>query len=361
MSTKESNLLKDNPKLSEEWDYKRNRLRPEEVAPRSGKKFWWRCPDKNHSYDASPSMRNGKSNKTKCPYCSGSRIGYGNDLKTMYPEIAKEWDYDRNELNPENVAPRSNKKYFWICSMEKHSYQSSPDNRCGKNSNCPKCSGRDATKESNLKTRYPEIAKEWDYDRNKLNPEEIMPGNPNKFWWRCSDKNHSYDASPDSRIYSKTSCPHCYLPNSSKEEIYLRFELLNFFEFNPEDLKIKDISKQYNVDIKIQREKLIIEYDGEYWHRERIDSDLQKTRELERLGWTVIRVREKPLKILSRKYNVTSKSGKYKETSNKVLKKLKQLGYEVKDLDKYLLRKKLLNKKSADKHIEKLLKEKRSE
>ena len=72
----------------------------------------------------------------------------------------------------------------------------------------------------------------------------------------------------------------------------------------------------------------------------------------------MIRVREKPLKILSRKYNVTSKSGEYKETANKVLKKLKQLGYEVKDLDKYLLRKTLLNKKDADKHIEKLLKEK---
>jgi hypothetical protein len=83
-----------------------------------------------------------------------------------------------------------------------------------------------------------------------------------------------------------------------------------------------------------------------------------KTKALEKAGWTVIRAREKPLKVLSRKYNVSSKTGEYKETANKVLKKLNQLGYEVKGLDKYLMRKTLINKKEAEKYIDKLLKEK---
>ena len=49
---------------------------------------------------------------------------------------------------------------------------------------------------------------------------------------------------------------------------------------------------------------------------------------------------------------------KYKETSNKVLKKLNTLGYEVKDLNKYLDRKTLINKKNADKYMLKLLQDK---
>ena len=58
------------------------------------------------------------------------------------------------------------------------------------------------------------------------------------------------------------------------------------------------------------------------------------------------------------KYNLSSKTGEYKETANKVLKKLHQLGYEVKGLDKYLERKTLVNKKEAEKYIDKLLEEK---
>ena len=104
--------------------------------------------------------------------------------------------------------------------------------------------------------------------------------------------------------------------------------------------------------------KLLLSDDGSYWHKDKAERDKAKTRSLEKAGWTVIRVREKPLKVLSRKYNVSSKTGKYKETANKVLKKLNQLGYEVKGLDKYLVRKTLVNKKEAEKYIDKLLKEK---
>lgn len=48
----------------------------------------------------------------------------------------------------------------------------------------------------------------------------------------------------------------------------------------------------------------------------------------------------------------------FTKIDNKVLKKLNQLGYEVKGLDKYLERKTLINKKEAEKYIDKLLSEK---
>lgn len=49
----------------------------------------------------------------KCPYCSGMRVLQGfNDLATVNPAIAKEWDYEKNdELSPEKITAGSGKKY----------------------------------------------------------------------------------------------------------------------------------------------------------------------------------------------------------------------------------------------------------
>lgn len=53
----------------------------------------------------------------KCPYCAGERAIKGeNDLKTLYPEIVKEWDYEKNGiLGPEHYLPRSGKSVYWKC------------------------------------------------------------------------------------------------------------------------------------------------------------------------------------------------------------------------------------------------------
>ena len=64
------------------------------------------------------------------------------------------------------------------------------------------------------------------------------------------------------------------------------------------------------------------------------------------------------MKILSRKYNVPSISQDYKNNANKVLQKLDALGFNTNNLDKYLERKTLINKKEADIYISNILKKK---
>ena len=40
-----------------------------------------------------------------------------NDLLTVYPELAKEWNYEKNDdLMPSSVLPGSHKKVWWKCS-----------------------------------------------------------------------------------------------------------------------------------------------------------------------------------------------------------------------------------------------------
>jgi hypothetical protein len=154
-----------------------------------------------------------------------------------------------------------------------------------------------------------------------------------------------------------SGCPYCTLTPRSKDEIYLLFELKNFYKIAEDDHKIK-LSRVNDVDIKLSNEKVVIEYDGAYWHKDKAERDKRKTKELQKAGWTVIRVREKPLKILSRKYNVPSISQDYKNNANKVLQKLDALGFNTNNLDKYLERKTLINKKEADIYISNILKKK---
>ena len=322
------------PKIAKEWDVKKNKLKPNDVMPGTGKKYWWLCP-KKHSYETSPGGRTGKMQG--CPYCSGQKVGYGNDLKSVYPKIAKEWDVKKNKLKPNEVTPSTNKKYWWLC-PKKHSYEGAPSHRT-RGTGCPYCVGKKIGYGNDLNSKFPKIAKEWDVKKNKLSAKEVAPTSKKKYWWICL-VGHSYYSDIGHRTSEGTGCPYCTLTPRSREEVYLLFELKQFFNIDENDHKIK-LKRVEDVDIKLANEKVVIEYDGAYWHKDKAERDKAKTKALEKAGWTVIRVREKPLKVLSRKYNVSSKTGEYKETANKVLKKLNQLGYEVKGLDKYLERKTL--------------------
>ena len=335
------------PDLLIEWDYKKNAIDPHNIAPRSGKKVWWLCK-KKHSYQTS------LDNKTKgrgCPFCVGKKVGYGNDFQSKRPTLAKEWDYKKNEKLPSDYSFSSGKWAWWIC-KNNHSFKQRIEMRY-RGAGCPYCSGRLAGYGNDLKTLYPEIAKEWNYEKNKKTPEEFTPYSGKKSWFICS-VGHSYNATISNRTRNLSGCPYCTLTPRSKDEIYLLFELKRFFKIKEGDNKIK-LDRVNDVDIILRKEKVVIEFDGSYWHKDKAERDIIKTKKLRTKGYVVIRVREKPLKILSRKYNVSSKPKDYKTTANKVLIKLNQLGYEVKDLNKYLKRKTLVNKNNADNYLQELL------
>ena len=408
------------PKIAKEWDYKKNNDRPEDIIAGTNQYRYWICEYK-HEWKAQ--VNNRTVGKTGCPYCTNKKVGYGNDLKSLYPKLIKEWDFEKNTKNPEDLRPGSKYRANWICkkkhkfempvlertslnrdclicsraiasseynfkteypqiakewnySMNKdrpedflpyvdkkrwfickkdHSYKTTIAHRTKDKSQCPYCTNKKVGYGNDLKTRFPKIAKEWDYSLNNDKPEEIVYGSHSKRWWKCVNR-HSWYQSVKVRTNGH-GCPECVLTPRSKEEIYLLFELSKFFKIKPDDHKIK-LNSLLDVDIIIRDKKIIIEYDGAFWHKNKEETDIKKTKELQKYGWTVIRVRETPLKIISRKYNVSSKPTKYKETSNKVLKKLHFLGYEINNLEKYLNRKTLLNKKKSDEYIDKILKAK---
>jgi hypothetical protein len=63
--------------------------------------------------------------------------GY-NDLQTINPTLASEWNYERNDvLTPMEVMPNSGKKVWWKCSKG-HEWQAIIQNR-NKGQGCPVC------------------------------------------------------------------------------------------------------------------------------------------------------------------------------------------------------------------------------
>jgi hypothetical protein len=66
---------------------------------------------------------------------------YLRSLAYCFPDVAKGWDWDRNgDLLPEAIAAKSNKKVWWLCEREKHSFSMSPNHRTA-GTRCPYCSG----------------------------------------------------------------------------------------------------------------------------------------------------------------------------------------------------------------------------
>jgi len=133
------------PHLAAEWDYEKNKnsgLEPTEVTYSCPKKVWWRCCH-GHSWAAQIYTRHKGSG---CPVCSRKIIRHPvivgqNDLKTVNPALAAEWDYERNgDLTPDQVRPYSRRKVWWRC-QNGHRFRGVIQSRMN-GARCPYCMGR---------------------------------------------------------------------------------------------------------------------------------------------------------------------------------------------------------------------------
>lgn len=195
------------PHLKQEWNFEKNKhLDPSRLSKCSNTKAWWKCK-LGHSYEMTIKR---KSAGAGCPYCTSHRVLTGfNDFKTAFPELAKEWDTERNVgKSPDKCMVHSSQKVWWIC-PKGHHYEMTVNHRAT-GGNCPICSNHKLLVGFNdLSTLYPDLAKEWDYEKNgNLRPTDIIPKTKKKAWWKCSKCNHSWQTSVMDRVYG-TKCPKC--------------------------------------------------------------------------------------------------------------------------------------------------------
>ena len=263
-------LAFERPDLLEEWDFEKNSLicAPDEVTVGSNKKVWWKCPN-GHSYEQKVANRTIRN--LNCPYCSRHKLLSGhNDLETLFPEVAKEWNYDRNKgLQPKDISARNSNKVWWICKLG-HEWEATVASRTdGKHAHgCPYCSNRKLLKGFNdLETKYPNIAKEWHPIKNgDLLPSDVIAGTPKKVWWKCPICGFEYYSQIASRTTMSSNCPNCDKRNkSSFPEQAIFFYVNKVFPDSVNNYHDEWLGKQ-EIDIYIPSQSVGIEYDGIHWH-----------------------------------------------------------------------------------------------
>ena len=203
-----NDLQTTNPTLAIEWNYEKNNvLKPVDVVSNCNKKVWWKCKN-GHEWQARIADRN---KGLGCPYCAGQRVIQGiNDLQTVNPSLASEWNYEKNNgLTPIDVMPNSHNKVWWKC-KNGHEWQARISNRNSNNRGCPYCTGQRVIQGINdLQTVNPRLASEWNYGKNNgLTPADVMPNSHHKVWWKCNE-GHEWQATIAHRNNGR-GCPECY-------------------------------------------------------------------------------------------------------------------------------------------------------
>ena len=257
------------PEIASQWDYEKNDVMPSEIGVGSTKKVWWLC-DKGHNWEAS--MVDRVAHDSGCPHCNSRAVTPGvNDLATVNPELASEWDTEKSGGSPEDVHPYSSRKAWWMCEKG-HSWQATVANR-SQGSSCPYCSGRIAIPgENDIATVHPEIVGEWDFEKNSVSPSEVKPGSGQYIWWKCSE-GHSWKAFPRDRIGKGNGCPHC-ASNVSKKERELSKYISEILP-DREDIvtNSRSIIAPKELDIYVPSRRIAIEFNGLYWHSEEAGKD----------------------------------------------------------------------------------------
>lgn len=271
------------PSLASEWDYDKNSIAPYGVSASSHKKVWWKCVD-GHSW---PSTVGNRSIGNGCPFCSGLRASDSNRLSLNRPEIAREWDFDMNELTPYDVTVYSDMKAWWECSGG-HSWRARiADRSSGKG--CPFCSGLFVSDSNRLSLNMPNLASEWDFDKNDLTPFDVTFSSHRGAWWVCSD-GHSWRTSINNRSRG-SGCPQCAKKYGRLEKRFGKCFAIRGLTPEGYSVRLPELSyesgrKGVEVDIPLTHasgNQLLIEIDGEHWHKDLWAMDTYKSELLSNL------------------------------------------------------------------------------
>ena len=181
------------PHLVPEWS-EGNEFSAHEITVGSQTKAWWRC-ECGCEWEVSVNSRTGLG--TGCPDCAAVRRG---SSQTSHPtltesqhEMLQLWDWDLNEeagLDPSKLKCRSHK-----CPVgQAHRWQATVNTMYTSTSlgtlGCPCCKGVQACKCNSLQSLFPEVAAEWDNERNQDTPDAIAAYSHKKLWWHNSCRGH---------------------------------------------------------------------------------------------------------------------------------------------------------------------------
>lgn len=313
--SEENSLAGNYPAIAAEFHPVKNSKSVDQISWKTSTNHWWQCLiDPAHEWQTSP--RNRVLQGDGCPFCGGRFPTAEWNLGVIYPQVAAEFDLEANyPLTPRDFTPKSSKKVWWKCAAGHRSHLS-PCGRVhsdGRFIECGKCGRHVSTPETCILVTHPDVAAEFDREKNVVPIEEVLSGSTTKRWWRCKARGHSWESSAASRTRRTRpgGCPECSpTPRTSLIERQLR-------EHFKQDNAVMGISDAYNTSLPVPSGKhssmqvdicgeyagapVVIEWDSWWWHsglgtkepyEVREERDLRKTLALLKAGYLVVRIRE---------------------------------------------------------------------
>lgn len=170
------------PELAKEWHPTKNGdLTPYDVTCGYDNKVWWQCKD-NPKHEWFIQVKN-RNTGTGCPYCAGKLPSDEYNLLVCNKELCEEWNYDKNDKNPEDYTPNSSKKVWWKCKKCKHEWPAIIKSRNSTEYGCPICNESKGEKQVNnylINNKWIRISQE-EFDtilyQNKYNKNYFIPQN----------------------------------------------------------------------------------------------------------------------------------------------------------------------------------------
>ncbi|KFU75408.1 Probable Zinc-ribbon domain-containing protein [Amycolatopsis lurida] len=289
------------PELLAAWD---DEADPATVTVARGRLRKFRCPQGHH-----PRVSPLTYLDSGCPVCRGNETRQQQrDQAQVDPaayrinrELAAQWHPEKNgKIRLATVSPNSRKNIWWRDPDCGHEWQESPARRDGgQRLRCPRC----RSILDSLAFHYPEIAAEW-APTNPLTAWQVRPSGQTAFTptWVCStNPDHTWQATLASRA-SGSGCPQCRETGKSKVEIEHHAAAQAVFgnaaSGQPVTSDAFTRRARWLVDITADLgdgRMIAIEYDGSYWHADKIDIDTAKSLDLLAAGYLVARLREHPL------------------------------------------------------------------
>ena len=211
-------VVSESRKLISEWNFAKNEalgFDPNKLSIKSHRKVWWKC-SKGHEWE---SVISNELLLKNCPYCSKRRLlkGY-NDLLTTHPEIAKQWNMEKNHgVAPDDVTSVSQKRVVWKCDVCGQEWYAKVKDRTVRKTGCPNCAkaiaGRSHAKtmlkkNGSLAEQRKDLLIDWDYDKNTITPNEITAHSNTRVWWKCHECGHQWQAKASNRANGR-GCPCC--------------------------------------------------------------------------------------------------------------------------------------------------------
>lgn len=192
---------------------------------------------------------------------------------------------------------------WWYAPECGHEWEASPgDFMQSQRLRCPVC----RSILDSLAWHYPDLAVEWSPD-NPLSAWHVRPSGSLQFIpeWACStDPAHRWSMAAAVRV-NGSDCPMCREQGKSRVELAYFGALRDAFgeAFSGLAMRSPAFARRtvWVPDVTVNLpggRTLLVEYDGGYWHADKADVDLDKSRDFLAAGALVVRLREAPLDSL---------------------------------------------------------------